>query len=333
MKRGVAALLLTGLLAAIAGAPSASAQDHVTVAMASGVNQVTSLVAEEKGFFKQQGLDVTRKPIARGNLAVGAIEAGQIQFGEVSDVVFFSAVGKGIPLVALGASSRGFTGKMIGRPDHKPVKSLADMKGEHIGMQVGTGVHGVFLRLIEQLGLKPTDFKISNVRVVDMPAAMATKPSRFDAVLGWDPMMTRIIEAGNGKEIISAKQFQDMAHITYPLLLVANKDYIASHRDTVQRFINAYAMADKYIQEHPDEALDIYTKAIHKAGGKLEENIIKTMMFEVPRFIGVNFIPTDWTELPRTRDFLFKTGKIKSKPDLKAITAPSFGDAAEARLK
>ena len=69
-----------------------------------------------------------------------------------------------------------FTGKMIGRPDHKPVKSLADMKGEHIGMQVGTGVHGVFLRLIEQLGLKPTDFKISNVRVVDMPTT-TTRPS------------------------------------------------------------------------------------------------------------------------------------------------------------
>lgn len=325
--------LMAAFFAATLVAPAASAQDHVTVAMASGVNQVTSLVAAEKGYFKQQGLDVARKPIARGNLAVGALASGQIQFGEVSDVVFFSATSKGIPLVALGAASRGFTAKMIGQPNHKPVKSLADMKGEHIGIQVGTGVHGVFLRLVEQLGLKPTDFKISNVRVVDMPTAMATKPPKFDAVMGWDPMMSRIVQAGNGKEIISAAQFQKMANITYPLLLVANKNWVDKHHDTVQKFVNAYAMADKYIRAHPDEALAMYTDTVHKAGAKLDESIIKTMMFEVPKFMGVNFIPSDWTELPRTRDFLFKVGKITSKPDIKAVTDPSFGDAAEARIK
>ena len=325
--------LMAALFAMALAAPAASAQDHVTVAMASGVNQVTSLVAAEKGYFKQQGLEVTRKPIARGNLAVGAIASGQIEFGEVSDVVFFSAASKGIPLVALGAASRGFTAKMIGQPNHKPVKTLADMKGEHIGIQVGTGVHGVFLRLIEQLGLKPTDFKISNVRVVDMPTAMATKPPKFDAVMGWDPMMSRIVQGGNGKEIISAAQFQKMANITYPLLLVASKNYVAAHKDTVQKFVNAYAMADKYIRAHPGEALDMYTKTVHDAGAKLDESIIKTMMFEVPKFMGVNFVASDWTELPRTRDFLFKTGKITSKPDIKVVTDPSFGDAAEARIK
>ena len=325
--------MMAALFAMALAVPAASAQDHVTVAMASGVNQVTSLVAAEKGYFKQQGLEVTRKPIARGNLAVGAIASGQIEFGEVSDVVFFSAVSKGIPLVALGAASRGFTAKMIGTPNHKPVKTLADMKGEHIGIQVGTGVHGVFLRLIEQLGLKPTDFKISNVRVVDMPVAMATKPPKFDAVMGWDPGMSRIIQGGNGKEIISAAQFQKMANITYPLLLVASKTYVAAHHDTVQKFVNSYAMADKYIRAHPGEALDMYTKTVHDAGAKLDESIIKTMMFEVPKFMGVNFVASDWTELPRTRDFLFKTGKITSKPDMKVVTDPSFGDAAEARIK
>ncbi len=57
------------------------------------------------------------------------------------------------------------------------------------------------------------------------------------------------------------------------------------------------------------------------------------MMFEVPKFIGVNIIPSDWTELARSRDFLFAKGQIQDKPDLKAIIDPSFGDAAEASIK
>ncbi|HVZ53432.1 MAG TPA: ABC transporter substrate-binding protein [Pseudolabrys sp.] len=322
------------VLAAMLALPSmASAQDKVTVGMASGVNQVTSLVAEEKGYFKEEGLNVDRRPVPRGNLAVEAIAAGSMQFAEVSDVVFFSAVTKGIPLVALGAGSRGFTGKMVAAPDHKPVKTLADLKGERIGIQVGTGVDGLFKMLLEKEGLKESDYKVINVRVVDMPAAMTSSPRPFDVVFGWDPMMQRIVQAGKGKEIISAQQFQDMAGVTYPLLLVADKNYIAKHHDTVQHFVNAYAKAQKYIRAHPDDALRMYSDTVHKAGATLDESIIKTMMFEVPKFGGVNFVPSDWTELPRSRDFLFKNGQIKSKPDMKDITDPSFADKAEAAIK
>ena len=49
--------------------------------------------------------------------------------------------------------------------------------------------------------------------------------------------------------------------------------------------------------------------------------------------MGINFVPSDWTELPRTRDFLIKTGRIQSKLDIKAITDPSFDDAAEVRIE
>lgn len=324
---------LLGLLAALTLQTVARAQERITVGMADGVNQVTSLIAEEKGFFKEEGLTVDRRPVPRGNLAVEAIAAGSMQFAEVSDVVFFSAVSRGIPLVALGAASRGFTGKMVGTPDHKPVKTLADLKGERIGIQVGTGVHGLFLMLLEKEGLAESDFKVGNVRVVDMPTAMASSPRPFDVVFGWDPMMQRIVQSGNGKEIISAQQFQDMAGVTYPLILVADKNYIAKNHDTVQRFVNAYAKAQQFIRTHPDEALRIYSDAVHKAGATVDDAIIKTMMFEVPKFGGVNFVTSDWTELPNSRDFLLKRGQITSKPDMKEITDPSFADTAEAKIK
>lgn len=324
----ILALTLGGLLTL----SSASAQTKVTVGMASGVNQVTSLVAAEQGYFKEEGLDVEIKPVVRGVLAVEAIVAGSMQFAEVSDVVLFSAIDKGIPLVAIGAASRGFTGKMVGKPSLGEIKSLADLKGKRIGIQVGTGVHGVFLMLLEQQGLSESDFQISNVRVTDMPTAMASEGA-FDAVLGWDPMMQRIVQAGNGMEIISAKQFQEMSEITYPLLLVADKSYVAENRSTVQRFVNAYAKAHKWIRNNPDGALRIFSNTVKESGSPLEEDIIKTMMFEVEKFTGVNFIASDEKELSRTRDFLRKTGKISSAPDLKDILDPSFADAAEAAIK
>lgn len=319
------------LVTALAAATSVAAQEKVSVGMATGVNQVSSLVAADQGFFKDEGIEVEIVPMARGSLAVEAIVAGSLQFAEVSDVVFFSANDAGIPLVALGAGSRGFTGKMVGAPDIGEVSSLADLKGKRIGIQVGTGVHGVFLMLLEKEGLDPADFEISNVRVTDMPTAMASSGT-FDAVLGWDPMMQRTVQAGHGKEIITAKQFQEMAGITYPLLLVAQKDYVEANRDTVQSLINAYHRAHQWIQENPEEALKIYMAEIEARGADLEEEIVRNMMFEVDKFTGVHFIESDWTELASTRDFLKADGRISTAPDLKEITDPSFGEAAKAKF-
>lgn len=330
MKRLAGAFL--ALFSMTALSVSASAQETITVGMATGVNQVPSLVAEAKGFFKGEGLSVAIKPVERGNLAVEAIVAGSMQFAEVSDATFLAAVDKGIPLVALGAASRGFTGKMIAAPDLAGVKSLADLKGKRLGIQVGTGVYNVFLRLIKKEGFTEKDFNVSNVRVTDMPTAMASKGT-FDAVLGWDPMMQRIVQAGYGKEVISAASFQKMAGITYPLLLVSTKDFIANHKDEVQHFVNAYSHAHQWIRQNPDGALDIYVDTITKAGSPMDKEIVRTMMFEVDKFGGVRFIDSDTPELQESAEFLKETGRLKAVPDLKAITDPSFAAAADEKFK
>jgi len=310
----------------------AAAQETITVGMATGVNQVPSLVAEAQGFFKDEGLSVALKPVERGNLAVEAIVSGSMQFAEVSDATFLAAVDKGIPLVALGAASRGFTGKMVAAPGLGEVKSLADLKGKRIGIQVGTGVHNVFMRLVKKEGLTEKDFNISNVRVTDMPTAMASTGT-FDAVLGWDPMMQRIVQAGYGKEVISAASFQEMAGITYPLLLVANKDFIEKNKEKVQHFVNAYSHAHQWIRQNPEGALDAYVDTITKAGAPLDKETVRTMMFEVDKFGGVRFIDSDVAELQGSADFLHETGVLSTAPDVKTIIDPSFSAAADEKFK
>jgi TRAP-type uncharacterized transport system substrate-binding protein len=212
------------------------------------------------------------------------------------------------------------------------IKTLADLKGKRIGIQVGTGVHNVFLRLISKEGMKESDFRISNVRVTDMPTAMASSGT-FDAVLGWDPMMQRIVQAGYGKEVISAAQIQKMAGITYPLLLVAKRDYIKDNPQAVQHFVNAYSRAHQWIRQNPDGALSIYLDAITRTGAPMDRDIVRTMMFEVDKFGGVRFIDSDDSELSGSAEFLHKNGVLSKVPDLKSITEPSFAAAADAKFK
>jgi aliphatic sulfonates family ABC transporter substrate-binding protein len=328
----IAALALLIILAAWESA--AAAEVKVAIGMAGGINQVPSLVAKEKGFFKKQGLDVDVRALPRGSIAIDAVSSGSLQFAEAANAAFFAAVAKGVPLIAIGVGSRGYTGKLLVANRDANLKTLADLKGKHIATQVGTGMYTVFLMLLEKEHLKLSDFKITNLRVVDMPTAMASA-SDIDAVLGWEPSIERIVRAGHGKVMLTSKQLEDMAGITYPFLVTTSETYLKEHPDVVQKLINGYAMADKYIASHHDEAVKIYDQEIKRRGANLSEDEIRVMLFDdVDRFGGgAAFMPADMGDLSSTLAYMEKTGLLKAKLDLSKIIDPSIGKKADLAAK
>ncbi len=327
-------LMVLGAAVATVGAPApAQAAEKLLMGRTFGTSQMAGLVAQKKGFFKEQGLDVEFKQVPRGAIALGALAGNQLQFAESAHAPFLAAVSKGVPLIAVAVTTRGFLGKLVADPKNANLKSLTDFKGKRIGIQVGTGVHTVILMLMAQKGLKASDFTFANIRVVDMPAAMAAPSHGFDAVIGWEPGMTRIVKAGNGKMITEAKEFEDQAGISYPFFLSTTKSFHKEHPDIVQKVVNAYAKGQKYIREHPEEAAKMYADQANARGGKLTEEEVRVMLFDTERFGGANFSDRDMKDLPATRDFMVKTGKIKSPPAIDSIIDPSFAIKAEKGLK
>lgn len=314
-------------------ATHASATDKIVIGMSAGINTVPSLVAEHEGYFREQGLDVELRPLARGGDAIKALSAGSLQFSESAHVPFMAAIDRGVPLTAVGVAARGFYGKLVASTANANLKTLADFKGKHIGTQMGTGMFTIVLMLLEKQGMKQSDFNFTNLRVVDMPAAMETNSANLDAVLGWEPGMRRIVNAGKGKVIVTAKQFEEMAGITYPFLLTTTQQYRKDHPDIVQKVVNAYEKADKYIGSHHEDAVQIYVAEIKRRGGNLSEDDVRAMLFDVDRYGGVAFSAADMKDLPTTRDYLVKIGQLKSNLDLNAIIDTSFGAKAEAATK
>jgi NitT/TauT family transport system substrate-binding protein len=327
----VAAVALTAVFGAVA--PSQAEGTKVRIGMSVGINMLPTLVAMDQGYFKDAGIDFEQKPLTRGSVAIEALAAGSLEFAESAHAAFFAASSRGIPLVGVAVASRGFYGKMIGSNKNASLHNLKDFKGKRIGIQVGTGVHTVFLMLLDEAGLKESDFKIKNIRVNDMPAAMASSAGQFDAVMGWDPHMTRIVQGGYGKEVISARRFEKMAHITYPFILSTTQDIVKNKPDMVQKVVNVYAKAHKFIRENKDKALGVYMNYLKERGTKMDEKVVRVMVFEVDRFGGVAFTDADWQDIPRTVEFMHRIKRIKTVPDVNKIIDKSFGIKAEAALK
>ena len=331
IKKTIVVAIVAFLTAWEAASPAAAEDIKVAVGMAGGVNQVPSLVAKAKGFFKEEGLDVDVRALPRGGIAIDAVSNGSLQFAEAANAAYFQAVARGVPLVSIGVSSRGYTGKLLVANRNAGMKTLADLKGKHLATQVGTGMYTVLLMLLEKQGLKQADFNITNLRVVDMPAAMATADN-IDAVLGWEPSIQRIVQAGKGKVLLTSKQLEDMAGITYPFLVATSQSYLKEHPDVVQKFMNAYAKADKYIATHHEETVQVYLDEIKRRGAKLTHDDIQLMLFDdIDRFAGAAFTPADMQDLTSTIAYMEKTGLLKTKLDLAKIIDPQFGKKADAK--
>ena len=326
--------LAAGTLAVLfAGVSAVSAQTSVIISGSIGVNQLPTLVAEEKGYFEEEGLQVELKPVARGGIAIEALAGESVQFAEAAHVPLMAAISQGIPLVAVGVVNRGFLGKVVASNDNTDIDSLEDLKGKRIGLQVGTGMHTILRMIFRDQGIDEAELNVSNLRNTDMPAAMVTGDA-FDVVIGWEPHMQRIVQEGAGTEVISAQEIQDMAGITYPFLLATTETFLEENPEAVQGVLNAYAKAHQFIRENNEEAVDIYTAYLQETGAELEREIAEYIVFEVERFGGVGFSEGDLQDIRQTREFLIEIGEIEASiPPVEEFVKTEMAEQAEAALQ
>jgi aliphatic sulfonates family ABC transporter substrate-binding protein len=317
---------------AVIGFPTTSqAKTKIRIGTSSGFNQLPSLVALEKGFFRQEGLDVELKTAARGAIAIEALTAGTLEFAASAHIPFMAVTARGAPLVAVAVIARGSYGKLVASPRLKDLNTFQAFKGKRIGVQLGTGVHTVLLMILEREGLTEQDLGITNLRVVDMPAAMAS--GSFDAVVGWEPMMQRTTQRGYGVQVIGEREFDGLAGVTFPFLLSVRQEYRDKNSHIVQATVNAYAKAHQFIRSNPDEAIEILAAALNATGEPMENEIIRTVVFAAERFTTPAFTEADWKDLRATAAFGHKRKQIEQMPDLGKIVDDSFGKKAATTVR
>jgi len=307
----------------------AAAQDKVTVASATAVTAVPVLIAAEKGFFRQEGLAVEVKRLAGGNETINALAANTVEFAESSHAQFISATAKSLPVAGIALVSRGFFGKMIAAPRNAALTDLKDYKGKRIGIQAATGVYTVFMMTLEKQGLDAKDFTISNVRVNDMPAVMQS--DQFDAVVAWEPQAKRIVESGRGKEVITPAQFEQLADITYPFILLTHERMLRERRDVVQRYVNAMARAQRYIRDNRADTIAYYRSTLSPdVRTTVPDADLDDQIYGASRYDRVAFAEGDLADLKRTAAFLAQQKTIDAAPDLGRIIDLEIGRAAQA---
>ncbi len=252
MKKGKLVVCFIGVVALLMSLASpAAAADKVKVAYVAIMNFAPLYLAIERGFMKEQNIEVEMQKVASGTeamafLSQGSLDAGGIGIGAST----YNAFNKGFDLRIVGSAAlqpwkNGPTVCIIRKDlrDSGRVKSVADLKGMKVAIAGGGGTAGAYFmaRALKAAGLTVKDIEIVNLAAPDMP--LAIEKSSVDAALAGSPYSDQILAGGKG--VILAK---DMAPGAMTTVYMYSGKFIKERPDTAKRFMVALVQGSRAMQ-------------------------------------------------------------------------------------
>jgi len=164
--------------------------DKITIAYTTASNGILTYIAFVKGYFKEEGLDVTPQPHAFGKMALNAVIEGKADLGTVADTPIMFAVmgGKKITILAVIQTSNR-NEAIVARQDRGIVKP-SDLKGKSIGVTLGTASDFFADVFLNAQGIDRKQVTIIDLKPEEMAGAFGT--GRVDAVSTWNPGLIQL---------------------------------------------------------------------------------------------------------------------------------------------
>lgn len=207
-------------------------------------------VAMSQGFFRQEGLEVELSNGGGADKVMTAVVSGQADIGLAGPeaAIYVYNQGKEDHPVIFAQLTKRDGSFLVGRTPGP--FSWEQLRGSSvIGGRAG-GVPEMTLEyVLRQKGLEPQQDVTVDTSVQFNMMAGAFTGGNGDYVTLFEPTATELELAGKGYILCSIGQ--ESGEIPYTAYF-ANRSYVQTHPDTVQRFVNAIARAQQWMAEHTD---------------------------------------------------------------------------------
>ncbi|MCG7492360.1 ABC transporter substrate-binding protein [Thalassobius sp. Cn5-15] len=298
--------------AALMAASPAFAADKMTVLLDWFVNPDHGpiIIAEENGYFAEQGLEVDIVPPADPSAPPRLVAAGQADLAVSYQPQLHLQIHEGLPLKRVGTLVATPLNCLLVLEDG-PIATPADLKGKKVGFSVAGVEEAVLGAVLGNHGVSVDDIEMINVNFSLSPSLMS---GQVDAVIG----AFRNFELNQMDiEGVAGRCFyiEEEGVPSYDeLIYVANPDRMDA--DKVERFLAATEKATQYIVNNPQKSWEIFSAT----SPELQDELNKRAWADtLPRF-ALRPAGFDAGRYARFETFLKDSGMIDSLNPVEAIT-------------
>lgn len=255
MARKSFIMACTTVFAFVSMATSGLAVDKIkfgTAIRETPVYYLPVLAAEEKGFWKQNRLEVEWVPFKTTATMHQSIAGGSINIGLDNTVALIPAIARGVPAMIV-ANLQTAEPAVLWVLAPSPVKEPAGLKGGKIGIiSLGGAAHAYARLLTRLLGLEKEVKFVAAGGIVQNMAAL--KAGVIDAVVMMRFSMIPLEVKGEVRPLANLEDFvkgERTAHVVF-----ARKDLVGGNPDLVKRVLRAIQQGIEFIKGDKDWAME-----------------------------------------------------------------------------
>jgi NitT/TauT family transport system substrate-binding protein len=312
----VLTITMNGVTACAAAQSVDSQKEPLRVEYTNWWGDYTLLVADEMGMFEKYGVNV--EPVfyetysdSYSDLAAGLLDGGLFVLGDAININDKS------PLKVIAVYDDGGMDYLIGDTN---IKSIADLKGKKIGVNISSAGELVVLQALKQAGLKVEDVTLVDMSVEELPENLG---STVDAGYSWDPYASEALK--NGANIL----YQSGGTNTIgPDVIVFNANTLEKRSEEIRSFLKAWFEAVDFRNSNPESAnqiisartgLSIDQLSVDAELYTLQQNIV-LLSDQTPQDNMINLT----SAFNANAEFLLDLGVLSNQPDKNQFIDSSF---------
>lgn len=321
LPAAIVLVLLIGMVYAMRSrrpAPPPGPVEKITLAAYAGSYGFLPFIAQEKGYFSANGLDVTIITFDFGLKAAEALLAGKADIATAADFVLTSLGFDHTDLRAISSIARSRTDEIVFRTD-RGIETPKDLKGKKVGVSPKTKGEFFLARFLVLNGMDYRDVVIVHLEPARIVEALAQ--GTIDAASIWEPFVSDILKRLGDK----ARSWPAQSEVAFYYLLLGRENWLLEHPEAVQRFLASLVQAEEFTRKNPREAQQFvsrrfnydpaFVQALWQKNNFTVElpHQVLLLMEEGARW-RIKHNLTDNTEVPNYLDYIYTDGLTIVKP-------------------
>ena len=273
-------------------------------------------VAQEKGYFAEEGLNLVVNFPANTNDGISLPAAGKADVGMyyLQDAIL-TAVEEDVPIVSIGAVAQESLNVVIALKE-SGIDGAEDLAGKKIGY-AGTALSEAQIEcMLEEVGVSADECELIDV---GFDLLTATTTGQVDATIGnmVNHEVPQLEEEGIEINYFFPTDFGVPEY--YELVFLAGQDAVENNPEKLQKFLRAVEKGFDFMQENPEEALQILLDHQNAENFPLSPTVEKASMdvlLPVMETADMPFLSQDTAVWQQNADWLYEMGLLSKQADV-----------------
>ena len=269
------------------------------------VSALQFTIAQRKGFFSREGINLAMVPIEGGaNNMMAALDRGTVEITRTATPYLIQAVLKGSEGIAIAGETLTPIYSLIAKPE---IKTFADLKGKVVGLSLAVDTISISTRkLMAKNGIKEGDFKVKEL--VGTPArADCLRKGECDAVPLGQPEDFLLMKQGYQRLGVSTDAVPSFLFT----VSAVRKSWGEKNQEALVRYVRGLASAFRFMRDSANR--DEVVRMTAETTGSPEEIARQTLSlyFEPDRGVVPKQGELDVKGLGQVIQFMAEAGELK----------------------